>query len=358
MGAADERPDGAVRLAERHTLADEVLGEVGGSEVGLVGGDLHAGGVEGERRDHAPERPGGELAGVERVEERRLVLLEVAVVGEGQALERRKEAGEVADEPSRLASHELGDVGVLLLRQHRRAGGVLVGELREPELVGAPQDELLPQSGEVHHRERADEEGLGDEVAVGDRVERVLEACGEAELVGRGVRVERQARAGEGTGAQRRDGGAGERVVAAVDVAGERPHVGEQVMGQQHGLRPLEVGVAGEIGVAGGAGPVEQGALQRVQVAGEGAALAADVEAQVGRDLVVAAAAGVELGARRSGELRDAAFDGGVDVLVGRLEVEGLVGELGLDGVERGEDAVGVVDAEDAGGAEHADVGA
>ena len=70
----------------------------------------------------ARRRAEREPARVERVEQRLLVLLQVAVVREREALQRGEEAGEVADQPARLAARELGDVGVLLLRQHRRAG--------------------------------------------------------------------------------------------------------------------------------------------------------------------------------------------------------------------------------------------
>ena len=56
-----------------------------------------------------------------RGEDRRLVLLQVAVVGERQPLDRREQPGEPADRRARLAARELGDVGVQLLRHHRRA---------------------------------------------------------------------------------------------------------------------------------------------------------------------------------------------------------------------------------------------
>ena len=103
----------------------------------------------------------------------------------------------------RLAAGELGDVGVLLLRQHRRPGAVRVGEPQEAELLAGPQHDLLAEPRQVHLGEGGDEERLGDEVAVGHRVERVVEAPGEPEL-GRGrVGVERQARSGQRARAQR-----------------------------------------------------------------------------------------------------------------------------------------------------------
>ena len=87
-----------------------------------------------------------------RVEDRLLVFLQVAVVGERQALERGEQPGEVADQPAGLAARELGDVGVLLLRHDRRPGRVGVVELDEAELRGGPEDDLLAEAGEVRRR--------------------------------------------------------------------------------------------------------------------------------------------------------------------------------------------------------------
>ena len=67
-------------------------------------------------------------------------------------------------------------------------------------------------------------------------------------------------------------------------------------------------------------------------------ALAAHVEPEVERDLVVAAPTGMELGAGTARDLGDAAFDRGVDVLVGGSEREGAVGQLRADPIERGMD--------------------
>jgi hypothetical protein len=86
-----------------------------------------------------------------------------------------QEAGEVADQPAGLASRQLGDVRVLLLRQHRRTGRVGVVEAGEPELLGGPQHELLADARQVDRDHRQREQRLGDVVARADGVHRVLE---------------------------------------------------------------------------------------------------------------------------------------------------------------------------------------
>ena len=70
-------------------------------------------------------------------------------------------------------------------------------------------------------------------------------------------------------------------------------------MREQHRLGPLQVRVAGEVDVVGrGRRTSTQHLLQLVDARGDVGALAAHEQPQGGGDLVVAAAAGVELGAR------------------------------------------------------------
>ena len=132
----------------------------------------------------------------------------------------------------------------------------------------------------------------------------------------------------------------------------------EEVVREEDWLGALQVRVPGEVGVAGIGGALDEDGLQVVDAAGDGSAFALEEAAEVGGDLVVAAAAGVELGAGRAGERGDTSFDGGVDVLVGRCELEGVGVEFGLGLVERGEDGGGLVVGDDADLGEGADVGA
>ena len=67
---------------ERHALAHEPLGDVGREREALRRERLQPVGVEDHRRDHAAERGQQHLEGVDGVEDRLLVLLEVAVVRE------------------------------------------------------------------------------------------------------------------------------------------------------------------------------------------------------------------------------------------------------------------------------------
>ena len=109
------------------------------------------------------------LQRVDRVEQRLLVFLVVLVVGERLALHQREQRHQVADHAAGLAAHQLGHVGVLLLRHDRRAGAEAVGELDEAEARAHPQHQLLGKPRQVHHGERGGGAELDREVAVATR---------------------------------------------------------------------------------------------------------------------------------------------------------------------------------------------
>jgi hypothetical protein len=109
--------------------------------------------------------------------------------------------------------------------------------------------------------------------------------------------------------------------------------VGEQLVGEEHRLGVLQVGHAGGRDVPVPLGEADQRVLQGRQLADQGADVVAQVQPQVGGDLVVAAAAGAQLAAQRAQLLRQPALERLVDVLVGLDRTEGarrhLGGELG-----------------------------
>ncbi len=89
------------------------------------------------------------------------------------------------------------------------------------------------------HR-RAERE-LGGEIPVAHGIDRVCGGRREAELVRGRDRVKWQRRAGQRAGTQRGNRCPHVPVAQPIDVACERLHVREQVMGEQHRLRMLQV---------------------------------------------------------------------------------------------------------------------
>ena len=89
-------------------------------------------------------------------------------------------------------------------------------------------------------------------------------------------------------------------------------------MAPPHGLRRLKVGVAGHQDVDLGFGALDGGADEISQGGVQRSDLPLQPQPHVGGDLVVAAAAGVELACGRADPLGQPALDVAVDVLVAR----------------------------------------
>jgi len=349
VGLGDGEADEFVGLAEGDALEDEVVGEVGGEEHGIGGGGEAAVSVDLQFADHLGVHGEGELDGVDGIEEGFLVLLQVAVVGEGEALERGEHGDEVAEEAPGFAAGEFADVGIFFLWHQRRTGGVGVAEGGKTEFGGAPEDEVLAEAGEVGAAEGEGEEDFGDVVAVGDGVHRVGGGGVEAELLGDGGAVEVDGGAGEGTGAEGADVEAMATAGEALAVALDHFDVGEEVVSGGDRLAALEVGVAGHDGVGVECGAVEEGGLEGGEEVGDGVDLGAAVEAGVGGDLVVAGAGGVEFASGGSDLFGEGRLDVHVDVLQFDGELEFAGGDVLFDFTEAGFDLGELVGGEETG---------
>ena len=109
----------------------------------------------------------------------------------------------------------------------------------------------------------------------------------------------------------------------------------EQLLGEQYRLGVLQVSHAGRGHIAAGDGLVDQGTLQLGQPARDEPGMVAQVQPQVGSDLVVAAAAGPQLAAERAKTLQQTAFQRRVHILVGHRRPERAVRTGPVELVER-----------------------
>ena len=114
---ADERPDDLVAGAERQTaLAYQVVRKLRG------GGEVppnklpHPLQIKGHCLDHLRDSAQAHLAAIQGIPQRRLVLLQVAIVAAGQRLHHRQDLREAAIDDADLPARQLRDAGVLLLR--------------------------------------------------------------------------------------------------------------------------------------------------------------------------------------------------------------------------------------------------
>jgi hypothetical protein len=101
---------------------------------------------------------------------------------------------------------------------------------------------------------------------------------------------------------------------------------------------------------------VDQRSLQPVQDRAERVDLLAQVEAQVGGDLVVARAPGVQLFAGFADALDQACLDVHVDIFQGNRPVKSTLFDFSQDAFESVDDGTGLVSGDDADMAEHAGV--
>ena len=277
---------------------------------------LHGGQHGGEYRQAL-------LHGIKGVEDGLLVLLHVLVVGKGQALQHGEGAQEIAVDPAGLAPDQLRHVGVLLLRHDGGAGGVCVRELHKVELPAGPEDDLLAEAGEVHHNGRQGRQQLHAEVPVGDGVDAVAAGAVKAQGGGGHFPVRGVGGARQGAGPQRGFVHAPGGILKAGDIPGEHHAVGQKLLGEEDGLGPLQVGIAGDDGVRILLRLVGNDGKELTELAPHLPALLPEPEAEVQGHLVVAAPGSVELFPHVPQPLGEDLLHEHVDVLGG-----GVNGEL------------------------------
>ena len=330
-GFADGLADDVVSRTEGNAVTNEVVGKVGcGGETRLAGLEHHVG-ARFNARHHVAEGAKGILHRVDRVEDRFLVFLEVLVVGKGRALHEREHRNEVAVDATRLAAGGFRNVRVLLLRHDGTPRREAVGKLDEGEALAHPGDEFFRKTRDVHHQNRRGGAEFDREVAVGNGVERILSNGFKTEELGRVFAVDRIGGAGESGGAQRAAVDAAAHVEEAFAVTFEHFDVGEHVVTEGHGLGDLHVGEARHDDVAAALGLGNEHFLEVFNAGDDRVDFAAQIEADVGRDLVVARAARVEALAGVADQSGKAGFDVEVHVFEFKLPLKDALFDFFLD---------------------------
>lgn len=242
-----------------------------------------------------------------------------------------------------LAPQQLQAVRVLLLGHEGRARRVGIRQADEAELGGRVDDQVLGPPANVLHQEAAPLQRLEDKVAVGHGAHGVPQQALEAQLLGHHLPVD-----AEGVACQRSTAeGASVNPLAdlaqPLEVVGEGEAVAQHPVAPADGLGALQVGVAGHDVVDLGLCALRDDAQEALEEGLELVELVAQPQSHVGGDLLVAAAAGVQLPRDvLADDLAPAALVGGVDVLVGAgddLEGAGLpllldLEQAGLDLLE------------------------
>ena len=352
----EQRPGPTVRLAERHPRLDQRLGEVGGVEA--LGGACvtHRRDVEPHGRHRPRDRRQDEVQRVHRVEERLLVLLEVAVVAGRQAVQHRRDRHEVRRHTCRLPADEFSGIGVPLLRHHARAGGVGLVEFGPCQRLVGPSSKIRRQARKVGRGDRRHRQELLDEITIAHRVDRVRERPAHAQPLGGGRRIQPQRGGRRRAGAQRGCGRTIGPLREPLEVAGARPRVRQQVVAERHGLGETRVGRTGHHGRLMLTRALDQHGHQRADRSVDPCAGVEQPEPQVGHDQIVARPPRVELGAEVAEAFGDLAFHDRVDVFVGGTEDDRARCELLADLGQRGIERFGFIGGEQSGGQQRADM--
>ena len=168
---------------------------------------------------------------------------------------------------------------------------------------------------------------IEQEIAVGNRIERVGNHTRKAKFGSRHLTIERIARAGKRGSTQRAVVGGIKGGLQACKVAREHPGIRQQMMRQQHGLSVLHVRVARQNHLVVLLGRIHQHMAQLKIGLHELLGQRLDAQACVGRHLVVARTSGMQALAGLADATRQLALDGHMNVLV--VDVEGEV--AGID---------------------------
>ena len=149
-----------------------------------------------------------QLERVDRVEQVLLVLLQVLVVGQRQRVHARR-AAPPGGRPIRgaFARSSSAASGFFFCGMIDEPDDHASGSSKKPNSCDRPQHELGAEAREVRRADRGGAEVVEDEVAVGDRVDRVRRDAVEAELVGDHAAVGVEVHAGQRARAERQRAG-------------------------------------------------------------------------------------------------------------------------------------------------------
>ena len=205
--------------------------------------------------------------------------------------------------------------------------------------------------------QRQREGELQHEIAVARHVEAVGRHGVEAQSPGHVLAVDRQARAGHGRGPQSEHVGVRAASGQPRPVALQFFAVGQPIVGGQHRLGTLQVRVGGQNAALVLVGPSHEGPLQGDHPRVDPVDGLADPQPQVGRNLVVAAAGGVQLAADVAQAIDQCPLDVHVDVFQLDAEREAALLNFLADFAERLLNLLAFVDSEQADFGQHLGMG-
>ena len=243
--------------------------------------------------------------------------MQILVICRRQAFEHRQNGHQAAHQAPRFATGQLERVGVLLLGHQTRSGRVGVGQRHKAVLGTTVEHHILGQATNVDTDHRRYKEVFGDEIAVTDGVDAVATDIVHAQVSRQCSPIDLERRAGDSARSERQHGHPLQTICQPLAVALQRPEVREQPVPQQDGLGTLHMGVARDNQITRGVSLHQNGTLDLAHALVGTGDSRHHPQTDVGGDLVVATATGVEFASHRTDDLSKPTFNRRVNVFVG-----------------------------------------
>ena len=222
----------------------------------------------------------------------------------------------MAVDPAGFSACEFGDVGIFLLRHDAGAGTKRVRQLDEAESGAHPQNQFFRQSGQMRHDDSGRRAEFDGEVAVGHGVHGIFADAVETQRFGNerpvdGKAGSRQCRCSEGKPVY-----AFAAVGHPLAITLKHFKISHQVMAEGDGLGDLQVGKTRHQGPGMSLGEADDGTLQLLDRGADAVNRIAQKQANIGCDLVVARAPGVQALAGVTGQFRQPLFNVEVNIFL------------------------------------------
>src|SRR5437762_7071394 len=119
--------------------------------------------------------------GIDRIEERFLVLLQIAIVAAGQAFQYGEQTDEISNEAAAFPARQLSHIRIFFLRHQAGTGGEGVAEFDETKFARTPDDQVFAESGKMNANHGQAVKKIADKIAIAHRIDAVLGDALEAE---------------------------------------------------------------------------------------------------------------------------------------------------------------------------------
>ena len=275
---------------------------------------------------HAPENSGincqTELDGINGIKDTLLVLLQILVVSQWQALNSGQHSHEMAHNPTGFASYQLGYIRILLLRHHGRASAMSIIQLNKEELTGTPQNGFLTETGQMNHENGSRRQELHNIIPIRYSIQTVAIDSIKIQLLSHKRSVNWEGSTSQGTCSQRHNITALIYSPETVKIPLQHGEISHHMMGEKNRLGSLKMSIAWHNYITVLAGGFHQSCLHIQNQLLHLYNLTADEHMGVQSHLVVTAAGGMQSATSLTNSVSQSFLDIHMNIFQGNLKGE------------------------------------